>query len=185
MQIKKALTEQDFKDMEALEKKYYSEDFIADYTDAYAWYLTFPFTTMAIEDRGRIVGFMELFPVQDAVAEQIKAGSFNDKHLKMEHILNPYTNLEKTLTLFLSCVVVDESYRRTGALTLLLKAYAAYYQDLLTAGYQIEEILTDNVTKQGEVFSNRLSFQRQGDSDHGTVIYTQKFDQFLKVVEAL
>jgi len=171
MHIKKNLTEQDFIEMEALEKRYYSEEYIADYHDAHDWYTDLPFTTVAAEDQGKIIGFLELFPVSDKVFALLKEGAFNDKYLEKSEIIDVSRPVGSPVNLFFSCIVIDEAYRKTDTLKMMLKYYAAFYSSLAADGLDIENVIIDNVTEDGERFSGRMGFERLTESDHGTVVY--------------
>jgi len=183
--IKNDLTEKDFIEMEALEKRYYSEEFIADYKDAYDWYRDLPFTTVAAEDNGRIVGFLELFPISDRVYKLLLEGRFNDKYLEKRDIVDIEKPCTEPLNLFLSCIVVDRDYRGAGVLALLLRTYADLYEKVVRKGYVIDKVITDNVTKEGESFSLRMGFERLTKSDHGSVVYIQDFEHFMEVIRTL
>jgi len=185
MQIKRALTIEDFKQMEAMEKEYYSSDFIADYHDAFDWYHALSFTTMAIEDQGKIIGFVDLFPVTATIFELIKGGNFNDKNLKTHDIIDLHIAKTGRYNLFLSCVVIDRSYRGTQALKILLEAYVDFYHGYASQGIDFDEIITDNVTHEGERFSERLGFKMLLESDHETVVYCQKYRDFSEAVNRL
>ena len=185
MQIRRTLTIEDFKQMEAMEKEYYSTDFIADYHDAYDWYNVLSFTTMAIEDQGKIIGFMDLFPVTAPIFGLIKRGVFNDKNLKTHDIIDLHKAKTGCFNLFLSCVVIDRNYRGTQALKILLESYVDFYNGYASQGIEFDEIITDNVTHEGERFSERLGFKMLLESDHKTVVYCQKYRDFIEAVNRL
>jgi len=168
--------------MESMEKEYYSPEFIADYNEAFDWYNRFSFTTMAIEDQGRIVGFLDLFPITRKTFDLISQGTFNDKNLTAENILDIRKTDLAPVNLFLSCIVIDKAYRKTEALKILLKAYVDYYNACISRGIIIDQIITDNVTLEGERFSAKIGFRKILDTNHSSVVYCQSYNEFsLKV----
>ena len=185
MKIKKKLTIADFMEMEAMEKQYYSSDYIADYKDAYDWYAKLNFTSMAIFDQGKIIGFLDLFPVKEPIFDLLKKGMFNDKNLKTEDIVDIRKIKGGRYNLFLCCIVIDKAYRSTNALKILLKTYVDYYQSFFTQGISFDEVITDNVTVEGERFSEKLGFKKLLKSDHGSVVYCHKFKDLCEVVKNL
>ncbi len=185
MNIKSDLTLDDFLKMAAIEKKYYSADYIADYREAFDWYSKFSFTTKAVEDQGEIVGFLDLFPISKEIFKLLEQGRFNDKNLTTGDIIDIQSLDSGKINLFLCCVVIEKNYRKTDALKMLLNAYADFYKSFQDLGISIDWIITDNVTPEGERFSQKLGFKKLMESDHKTVVYRQKFKEFLKAVEAL
>lgn len=185
MKIKKKLTIADFMEMEAMEKQYYNSDYIADYKNAFDWYEKFSFTSMAIFDEGKIIGFLDLFPVKEPIVDLLKKGMYNDKNLKTEDIVDIRKIKEGQFNLFLCCIVIDKAYRKSDASKLLLKTYMNFYQSFLTQGISFDEVITDNVTVEGERFSEKLGFKKLLKSDHGSVIYCHKFNDLCEVVKNL
>lgn len=179
IKIKEHLTIDDFKVMMQLEKMYYNEEFIAPYNEAFKWYQTYPYTVMVVEDAGQIIGFMNLFPIKNAVVSKIKQGTFNDKYLTTNDIVNIYLPNVSCSSLFLSCVVIHENYRKSSALQLLLKTYATFYSEF--EGMRFEDVITDNVTSEGESFSNKLRFKKVCETDHNSVIYEGSFSDFVEI----
>lgn len=171
MRIKETLELEDFKQMELLEQRYYDEDFITPYIESYNWYKKFPFSIRAIEYCDRVVGFMNLFPVDDYIFDKILSGKYNDRFLTVDGLVDPSDFKGHELNLFLSCIVIDESVRKLGALDLLLKSYVEYYNYIEEQGINIGKIATDNVTISGERFSKKIGFNKLTDSDHGSKIY--------------
>lgn len=194
MEIKDKLNIADFKEMQAMEKQYYNSDYIADYKDAFDWYENFSFTTMAIEDQGKIIGFLDLFPVKESIFYSLKKGMYNDKNLKTEDIVDigkikDMMDIKKIkdvqYDLFLCCIVIDKAYRKTDAVKLLLKTYMNFYQSFSTQGISFDEVITDNVTIEGERFSEKLGFKKLLKSDHGSVVYGHKFKDLCEIVNNL
>ena len=75
------------------------------------------------------------------------------------------------MNLLLSCVLVDEEYRKTDALKILLDAHLNYYRSFEDRGIRIGNVITSNVTEAGERFSERMGFERVGRSEHQTMLY--------------
>jgi hypothetical protein len=65
--------------------------------------------------------------------------------------------------------VVDDDYRETDALRILLKAHLEYYGQFSKKGVRINSVVTSNVTEAENVFGE-MGFERIGESEHGTAI---------------
>ncbi|MGM9987163.1 MAG: GNAT family N-acetyltransferase [Bacillaceae bacterium] len=179
MKLKKELTLVDFYEMEQLEKQYYDTDFITPAMESYECYKQRKGSILVVEDKGKIVGFMNLFPIEYSLYEQIKRGVFNDKDLTYKDIVEIETG-EGDIYLFLSCIVVDKAYRKKGVSALLLQAYCRYYEQK-----QVKSIIIDNVTEDGDDFSQKLGFQFITVSDHDSNIYEISFAHFFERIFAI
>lgn len=165
------LTPQHFYDMEALELQFYDAEFITPPEESRRWYEHHPHSTVAVEADGRLVGFVNLFPVQPEVYSALRAGRFNDHFMELEHV----ADISATpLHMFLCCVVVDKAYHRCGITRRLLQAAVQPYATLPCVG-----IITDNVTAAGCRFSERYGFTHIGASDHDSQIYEQDWADFV------
>lgn len=177
MKIKQKLTLEDFKNMKILEEKYYDEEFITPYEEVYQWYKEYNYSIRIVEDKGQVVGFLNLFPIKREIFDLLKQGDFNDKYLEKNHIVNIDSNECEEINLFLSCILIDGSYRKTNALKLLLEEYARFYSELENR-VKINCVITDNVTESGARFSRRLGFIKVKDSNHSSEVYMTTFKEF-------
>lgn len=179
MNIKTEKTLDDFIYMEQLELKYYSEEHVTPHQEAYLWHLSNPETGFVLEDKGRIAAFSDILPVRKEICDQILAGNFNDKYLTAEDLVSmDALQPGDTVDLLLSCILVDDDYRKTAALHILLNAHLDYYRGFTERGIRINTVITSNVTAAGERFSERMGFDRVGRSKHNTTIYKTTFCQF-------
>jgi hypothetical protein len=186
MNIKTDKTPEDFQHMEQMELEYYSEKFITPWKEAYLWNLSNPKTGYVLEDCGRIVAFTDILPVRQEVFDGIVNGSFDDKYLT-ENDLVKIEELKAgdCVNLLLACILVDEDYRETDALKTLLNAHMDYYRSFAGLGIQIETVVTSNVTRAGERFSERMGFDRIGRSGHDTTLFRTSFRQFDERIRAM
>lgn len=179
MNIKKIKTLNDFIYMEQLELKYYSEEHVTPHQEAYLWHLSNPNTGFVLEDDGRIAAFSDILPVKPDIFGQIVRGTLNDKYLTTEDMVSMEAlRAGDSVNLLLSCILVDDDYRGTDALKLLLNAHLDYYRQYRDKGIYIDSVATSNVTKAGERFSDRMGFKRIGKSEHHTVLYQTSFADF-------
>ncbi len=165
------LTLQHFREMEALELQFYAAEFITPAEESWSWYDLHPHSTVAAEVKGKLAGFVNLFPVQPAIYKALRAGQFNDHFMELEHVA-PIT--QQPLHMFLSCILVDRQFRRLGLTRQLLQAAIKPYAALPCVG-----VVTDNVTADGCVFSERYGFTRLRPSDHDSWIYEQSWESFV------
>lgn len=179
MNVKTEKTLSDFIYMEQLELKYYAEEHVTPHREAYLWHLANPKTGFVLEEEGRIVAFSDILPVKTGVCNQILHGDYNDKYLTAEDLISMEDLKEgDEVNLLLSCILVDDDYRKTDALRILLNAHLDYYRDFANRGICIRTVITSNVTAAGERFSERMGFDRVGNSKHGTTIYETTFRKF-------
>lgn len=176
MNIKRDKALKDFIEMEQLELKYYSEEHVTPHEEAYLWHQSNPNTGFVLEDNGRIAAFTDILPVKREIFDRIAAGTFNDKYLVAEDLVAMEDlKAEDEVNLLLSCVLVDEEYRETDALKILLSAHLEYYRSFADREIMIGDVVTSNVTVAGERFSERMGFERIGRSEHGTALYRTSF----------
>lgn len=173
-EIAEKLTKSHFDEMEILEKKYYDEEFITSSEESYAWYLKHPSSTQVVTHFGKVVGFLNMFPISKDLFNTIKEGNYNDAYLKAEDIVL-LKEFEVEVYLFLSCIVVDKEFRRTPVLKMLIESYVNIYKK-----YPINGIITDNITENGAAFSERMGFQFLVKSDHNSKIYIGGWNDFEK-----
>ncbi len=160
-----------FQEMEALELKYYDADFITPAEETWLWYTAYPHSTVAAEINGKLVGFVNLFPVQPRIYQALREGRFNDHFMVMGDVADITAT---PLHMFLSCVVVAQEARRPGLTRKLLQTAVQPYADLPCVG-----VVTDNVTADGCRFSERYGFTRICRSDHDSWVYEQDWCHFL------
>ncbi|HAX72098.1 MAG TPA: hypothetical protein DCY20_01100 [Firmicutes bacterium] len=185
MRIKEDLSIEDFYVMFELEKQFYSVDCITPPMESYRWYLHFKRSFLVVEVDGLVVGFMCLFPVSNEVRDLIEAGCFNDASLEFTDIINEeQLKVGDTYTLFLSCVLIDSSYRQTSALKLLLNGYKAYYARLEARGIWFDDVLSDNVTEAGLQFSSGLGLSPVIGSDHESMIVKGTYKEVMSRIRA-
>lgn len=176
-EIAEKLTKAHFDEMEELEKQYYDEEFITPSMESYAWYIKHPNSIQVVTYLGKVVGFMNMFPISKALFDAIKEGCYNDAYLKAEDIVS-LEDYELEGYLFLSCIVVDKLFRRTQVLKMLIESYVNIYKP-----YLVEAIITDNITESGAAFSERMGFKFFCKSDHNSKIYIGRWNEFEKFGE--
>ncbi|MEG1548457.1 MAG: hypothetical protein RR232_07845 [Clostridia bacterium] len=173
------LTLSNFEQMSALERRYYGDDHITPAAQAYAWYLQYPYTVTAMLDSGRVAGFANLFPISDRVFQSLQAGSFNDKYLTLDDIVDISIGGLAPLHMFLCCIVLDAAYRADCMSFKLLLAAMQPYEALLP---RCDILITDNVTQHGEHFSQRLGLCKLCDTAFGSKIYQAEYSIFRNAV---
>lgn len=171
------LTLRDFRQMEALERACYDAAYIAPAAEAYEWYRYEPRSSVALWESGRLAGFVNLFPVRDAVFLRLLSGAYNDREMTVQDLAPAGAAIER---LFLSCIAVAEPYRGRGVSGRLLRMAAAQY-----AAAPGARIVTDNVTAAGRRLSERCGLSFHCESDHGSWIYAGGWHGFVRAIDRL
>lgn len=164
-----------FEQMEQLELQYYGPEFITPAAEAWRWYERYPYTVQVAAEDDKVVGFVNLFPVKSHIYDMLKDGTFNDHYLTSDGVEDIYQETESPLYMFLSCILVEPEYRGCGVTRELLRAAVAQYAEV---GHRCIEVITDNVTPEGEAFSRRFGFYKWRESNHASVIYRQAWESF-------
>ena len=168
-----------FEQMAVLEESYYSPEFITPAAESQRWYDTFPYTTVVAAAGDGIAGFVNLFPVKQAVFDALLAGQYNDHDMTTEAVVDLFRHNGETLEMFLSCIVVARPFRGSGLVRALLQEAIRPYLPYLDC---CNRIITDNITPAGERFSQRYGFRCIGSSTHSSRLYIQPFADFVRKV---
>lgn len=175
LRIPDELTEQHFEQMASLEAQYYGEDNITPPAEAYRWYKRYPATTIAAAVGEQIVAFVNLFPVKAEIYDALCAGQFNDHTLTLEGLVDPQTESDEPLHMFLCCVLTEPAYRGLGLTRHLLSLAVEQYEPVQ---HRCRRIITDNVTPEGAAFSRHYGFEQVQTSDHNSLIFEQDYADF-------
>ena len=168
-----------FEQMAVLEESYYSREFITPAAESQRWYDTYPYTTVVAAAGDGIAGFVNLFPVKQAVFDALLAGQYNDHDMTTEAVVDLARHNGETLEMFLSCIVVARPFRGSGLVRALLQEAVRPYLPYLDF---CNRIITDNITPAGERFSRRYGFRCIGSSAHSSRLYIQTFADFVRKV---
>jgi hypothetical protein len=169
----------DFQAMEAIERQYYSTDFIAPADIAFTWYLHWPNSVVAAYESDQLVGFMNLFPICETLYMQILDGTFNDARLTKHDILIPITQEagpHPVYALFLSCVAIDKHHLNRCIARKLLCTYLEIYNSYEQDGCIFDKIITDNITESLLKFSKAMGLKPIRQSDHDSWICTGTYE---------
>lgn len=180
MEIVSKLSYIDFIEMSLLEQKFYSTDNITPADIAFDWYKKFPYTTIAAKDKNKIVGFINMFPISDYILKELRHGTFNDKFLTAEHIVDIHDPHINCFNMFLSCIVVEYEYRKSGLTKQLIQSAIEQYKIIEE---KIDLIVIDNVTSEGNNFSQRYGFIAVCETSHNSLYHEQKYFNFCSVVK--
>lgn len=179
--ILQSLNRSHFEQMHNLELHYYEEEFITPADEAYAWYLRYPYSTVAAtNNQGNILGFVNLFPVKPTIFKQIERGTFNDASLKVDDIVNIAVNHNEPLYMFLSCIVISEAARGKGVTEALLLAATEQYE---IVAHRCQTVITDNITQAGQRFSVKYGFKKQQLTNHNSSLFKQSYSDFVKTIQ--
>ena len=175
----------DYQQMAEMEARYYDKSHIAAPEEAFAWAKRFPWTEAVLFDEekgGQIAGFLDLFPISDSLYDKLATGAYNDADLKADDVLDLESATPGVYAMVLCCVVIEEEYRHTDALKLLLRHQIDVYEGYRKKGITFDRIITDNVTENGERLSQKLGFSKITDTLYDSVIYAGRYDEFTERV---
>ena len=175
LQIIEKLSFEQFIQMEALEKRFYSSEFITPADVSYEYYKRFPLSTVAAKDVSQVIGFINMFPVVDSVFRLLMSGAYNDSALTYEAIQTDESR--GTLHMFLSCLAVGSECRRQGVTGALLRRAVSNYSNV---SERCDCLVADNVTEEGRRFSQRLGLRFITESDHSSCIYALPYNEFVE-----
>lgn len=185
MKLKEELTIADFKEMSLLEEQFYDPSHITPYEEAFDWYEKYPYSNKVMENNGQIIGFVDMFLIHDEIFQLLKLGKFNDKELTAHDIVDIDHISEGTFSMFLCCVVIHQDFRKTDVLRHLLNAHIEFYKTIQEKGIRIDFIITDNVTERGENFSKRMGFHKVIETEFQSVVYMEKYQDFIENLKLL
>ncbi len=170
----------DFEDMAALERRFYDDEFISPAAESYEWYRAYPTSVVAARnlESGKVIGFVNLFPVRRGVGEALLAGTFNDAGLTVEDIAGLD---EAGAVLFFCCVVLDEAYRGQGLLRQLVATAVEPYRDAVG---RMDFVVADTVTPHGARLMERFGLEFVCASDHDSRIYRAPLCSFIDHIDA-
>ncbi len=171
-----------FLEMELLEKQFYDAEYITPAQEAFEWYKKYPYSVIAIQADDKIAGFINMFPISDSVFYKLKIGSFNDKNLTVNDIIDIDMPQNAPLHMFLSCIVTAKEYRNAGITKLLLKKAVEQYSHKKQL---FDFILMDTVTASGNKFAQKYGFKPICSTDHGTTVYMQSYEDFAAKCEIM
>lgn len=166
-----------FLQMELLEKQFYDDEYITPAIEAFNWYKKHPYSVVAIQHENKIIGFINMFPVSDSVFSSLKEGTFNDKNLSHNDIIDITESNNAPFHMFLSCIAVSTEYRNCGITDLLLKEAICQYaikEELF------DFILADAVTDDGNRFVRNYGFKFVCSSNHSSNVYMQSYKEFVQ-----
>ena len=175
IEILTALDQSHFNQMQVLEQRFYHSEHVTPAKQVYEWYRMYPYTTVAAAEEGQVVGFVNLFPVNDDVIERLQAGTFDDRELQVGDIVDIAASATAPLHMFLSCIVVEKEARSKDLARRLLRAAVLQYEGVSD---RCDIIIADNVTKEGENFCRKYGLAPARKSAHHSWIYAGGYPQF-------
>jgi len=168
-----------FKEMAAIEARYYSDEFITDWQDAYDWYLYSEDTCVAVADHDKVIAFMNLFPISERFYGLIATGGSHDGFLDLSDVLRIRDDASGDYSLFLSCLAVHPEYRKSQGLNMVIKEYVSRYRAYQLHGARFNSVITHNVTRDGERFSERMAFEHVLSMNNKTTVSVAEFERFM------
>ena len=181
LNIRQCLTDDDIKYTCELEKKYIKLPRKDQYSvpKSRRIYTKNSNTYIVLETKEtkEILGFCNVFPINDAVYEDILSGEKTDAHLDKDDILPQYYNSDRPINAYIASVVIDtDKCKELGVnnalLFLMQKVFNTWKNSMYNQGYVIKRVIADAVTPDGEKLCKLFGLEPAHSSKHKSMIYT-------------
>ncbi|MEA4816740.1 MAG: hypothetical protein VB120_07785 [Lachnospiraceae bacterium] len=176
IKVLEKLEEKHFIQMEKIELKYYSKEHITPWKETKKWYDKYNNSTVAIEHEGKIIAFLNMFPIKKDIYDKIKQGIYNDKFMTAGDM----ASVSKKMFMYLSCIVVEEGFRIPDVFKLLFDTACSHYD-----GCDILSIIEESVTKEGASYVKKLNFKPVCETIFGTYVFECLYSDFMKALNSL
>ena len=169
------ITEEDLQDIYDIETLVFSEDIAGDADATKLSFMYNPFTIVGARDSltGKVVAFINTYPITEGFYEKILSGNFDDTKITTEDIMK-YNN-PGFYKLYISSLCIHPKYNRTSAFGVVYKAFAEMIASLAKdKGVYVSEILADCATKKGATICRNIGMTEYTETSHGTMVYKLK-----------
>lgn len=124
-----------------------------------------------------ILGFCNVFPINDETYDDILSGEKTDNHLDKDDILPQYYSSDKPINAYIASVVIDtdkcnELGINNALMYLMQKVFNIWKMNMVQHGYVIKRVIADAVTPDGEKLCKLFGLEPVHSSKHRSVIYT-------------
>jgi|GEM_PF-2615226 len=169
------ITEEDLQDIYEIETLVFSEDIAG---DANATKISFeynPLTIVGARDSrtGKIVAFINTYPITESFYEKILSGNFDDTKITTEDIMQ--YNQPGFYKMYISSLCIHPKYNRTAAFGVVYKALAEMIASLAKdKDVYISEMVADCATRKGAIICENIGMKKCVGTSHGTTVYKLK-----------
>ena len=162
-----------FKDhirMAEIERFYWDKSLISSPEVTLSWYNHNPETVVAVRDTktGLLAGHLSLIPVDDEIYYKIRSGNYIDTEIHVNHI-ERYDHPGK-YKLYCCALAIDPKHKGGIAFKMIAKEYLKKFNSLKEKGISFTDIISDNLTLEGEKFSKVFGMKLINLSSHGSKI---------------
>lgn len=185
LEIKETFGLEDMKKIEELEKKFYDDEFVVCGEEAWEWNQKFPFQQIAAVDNGRIAGFLEMFPVKEAMVQGYLNGELDEQDISVDHMVDIYTAEPGEYAMLICTTLLDEDYRGQGIMRSLFKNRIDFYDSFKEKGITFDNTIADVVSPQGGHLAEKLGMKMMLEMESGSKIYLGSYEEFRNKIMSL
>lgn len=145
------------KDVFAIDVDVYSAELCGKIENLYRRYAFCPDSFVLIYDKNKLVGYINLFPISDALYRQLNDPTFfgmRDDDIDPTEMAE--WSRERPNHLFIISIAIIPAYRGGEAIRLLGSATLDFIREKAAAGYEIGSIAGSAISRGGENFVKRL-----------------------------
>lgn len=169
------ITLEDLQDIYEIETLVFSEEIVGE-ADATRFSFTYnPSSIVGARDTttGKIVAFINTYPITDKFHDKILSGDFDDTKVTTEDIMK--YDSPGFYKLYVSSFCIHPKYNRTTAFGVVYKAFAQTIGNLAKEkGIYISDIIADCATNKGVLLCKNIGMKKHIDTTHGTMVYKLK-----------
>lgn len=181
MRLLNQLTSGQMREAESLESRYYGENHIAGWVKSMEWQQSYPWMSCFVEERDKIVAFLDLFPVHWDFYNKLLIGERDTDQLEDHDIVDLDHASPGQYPLLLLTIIVAEEVRNQGILHLMFRDRIEYYSKLKGRGFEFPMVGTENFTDDGCSFSRKRGWKLQLEKGPNHHIYEVDWATFQKM----
>ena len=138
-----------------------------------SWYAHNPLTLLGVRDiaSGRLIGFLQVLPINDALFETIKRGHFDDTKFSVDDIV--LYDRPGAYKLYIASFCIHPDYNSN--LQFFKTMYNTFFDMLVDLarerGVVVTEVVADGITEKGRLLCRGMGLKKQTASSHGSDVY--------------
>lgn len=156
-----------------IDQQYYSNELSGVLDTCVNWYnANNDIYTFVVDGEEKVVGYINMMPVELEIYEKIKNGHFLDNDIPSSSVIDPF--MPGTYYLYFCSVAIDQSMKpaKRQIFKMLYESFFKKLDSWAEDGICIQAMISDAVTADGKSIAESFGMQKVGESDHESSIYT-------------